>query len=158
MDASTTAELMIRMIVGLALVLGLLVLGTKLARQRLGRTTSVDIDVCGRQVLSKASSIAVVRVGGRHLLLGVNDNGVSLLAEGDDLLEAPAPTTTTPAATPSVTTPAPTPSPVRRPAVAGPAPTPGTDGTEADGPSEETVVDIRSAVLETLRQKTLRRT
>lgn len=137
MDASTTAELMIRMIVGLAVVLGLLVVGTRVARGRVGRTTTVDIKICGRQVLSKASSIAVVRVGGRHLLLGVNDSSISLLAEGDDLVSSPVSTS---------------PEPVLP---AAPTPTPTADSPATiDGAD---VVDVRNSVIEALRQKTIRR-
>ncbi len=94
MDASTTAELTIRMVLGLAVIVGMLSLGTRLVRRRVGGTANVAIDIRGRQVLSKASSVAVIQVGARHLLVGVTEHGVNLLAEGDDLVAEP---TATPA-------------------------------------------------------------
>ncbi|MEM9131559.1 MAG: flagellar biosynthetic protein FliO [Actinomycetota bacterium] len=91
MDTATTAELTIRMVLGLAVIVGMLGLGTRLVRRRVGGPASVAIDVRGRQVLSKASSVAVIQVGTRHLLVGVTESGVSLLAEGDDLVAEAAP-------------------------------------------------------------------
>jgi flagellar protein FliO/FliZ len=46
-----------------------------------------EIEVCTRHQLSRSSSLAVVRVGGRTLLVGVTETGISVLAEGDDLRE-----------------------------------------------------------------------
>lgn len=60
--------------------LGALMTGT--AR---GRLTD-PIFVVGRHQLTKNTGIALVRAGERHLLVGVSDQGVQLLAEGDDLL------------------------------------------------------------------------
>jgi flagellar biogenesis protein FliO len=41
--------------------------------------------VVDRRQLTKNAGIALVRAGERHLLVGVSDQGVRLLAEGDDL-------------------------------------------------------------------------
>ncbi|MEM8926220.1 MAG: flagellar biosynthetic protein FliO [Actinomycetota bacterium] len=87
MDTSTL-ELTIRMLIGLAVIGGLLYVINRTARNRLGRGGGIDLEVCGRQALTRSSSVAVVRVGERHLLLGVNDHAVTLLTEGDDLLAA----------------------------------------------------------------------
>lgn len=48
--------------------------------------------VLDRRQLTKNAGIALVRAGDRHLLVGVGDQGVQLLAEGDDLAPADAST------------------------------------------------------------------
>ncbi len=85
MDSSTVV-LMLRVLLSLAVVLGLL---WWLARRTAGsrtRTRQASVTVVGRQSLSRHSGVAVVEVEGRRLLLGVTDQGVSLLTE----LEQPA--------------------------------------------------------------------
>lgn len=87
MDA-TTAELTVRMLVGLAVVGGLLYGLTRFAASRLdGARPSATIAVQARESLTKGSAVALVTIGRRTLLLGVTDSSVSLLAEGDDLAE-----------------------------------------------------------------------
>jgi len=87
MLAVSTAELTIRMLVALAVVGGLLLLLTRFARSRLNLGTSdAPLQVCNRHQLTKSSMVAVVRAGERHFLVGVNDNAISLLAEGNDLV------------------------------------------------------------------------
>ena len=86
--AVSTVELTLRMLVGLALVGGLLKLITGLARNRFHLGSSrAAIDVRDRHQLTKSSSLAVVRAGRRHFLIGVNDHAITLLAEGDDLIQ-----------------------------------------------------------------------
>ncbi len=51
-----------------------------------GGTNEAPIAVISRQVMGKGSSVVVLRAGQRHLLVGVTDHQMSLLAEGDDLL------------------------------------------------------------------------
>lgn len=83
--------LLVRMLVSLAVLGGLGWFLVRLARQRglggLGTRTVIDVE--SQRGLSRSASIAVVRVGSRHLLLGVGDHGVQVLAEGDDLIELP---------------------------------------------------------------------
>lgn len=88
MFAVSTIELTLRMLVSLALVSGALLLITRFTRSRfrLGGPRAT-IDVQGRHQLTKSSSIALVRAGQRHLLVGVNDHAITLLAEGDDLVD-----------------------------------------------------------------------
>lgn len=87
MDA-TTAELTVRMLVGLAVVGGLLYGLTRFAASRLdGARPSATIAVEARESLTKGSAVALVTIGRRTMLLGVTDSSVSLLAEGDDLAE-----------------------------------------------------------------------
>ena len=87
MVAVSTVELTIRMILALILVSVLLMLITKFARNkfRFGGTRAM-IDVRDRHQLTKSSTVAVVRAGQRHFLIGVNDHAITLLAEGDDLV------------------------------------------------------------------------
>ncbi len=90
MAESGTVELTIRMLLGLVVVAGLLWGATRFASKRLkplGATASVVVR--GRLQLTRSSSVAVLTVGERNLLIGVNDHAVSLLAEGDDLVAAP---------------------------------------------------------------------
>ena len=54
-----------------------------------GRLTD-PLAVLDRRQLTKNAGIALVRAGERHLLVGVSDQGVQLLAEGDDLAPAEA--------------------------------------------------------------------
>lgn len=89
MLAVTTLELTIRMVVGLAVIAGLLWAATRLARSRLGMDAdTVSVDVKARRALTKNSSLVLIKAGSRHLLVGANDHAVTLLAEGDDLVDA----------------------------------------------------------------------
>jgi flagellar biosynthetic protein FliO len=89
-DVSMVA-LLARLAISLAVVFGLMVLAGRLLRRRglspgsAGKATS-RIDVIARQGLSRSSSVQVVRVGGRTLILGVTDAAISVLAESDPLL------------------------------------------------------------------------
>jgi flagellar biogenesis protein FliO len=87
--AASTAELTLRMIVSLAVVGGVLGVVVRLSRSRLGSGRArPGIGVQARCQLTRASAVAVVRAGERYFLLGVNDQAVTILAEGDDLVEA----------------------------------------------------------------------
>src|SRR5690349_8212580 len=56
----------------------------KVARRGgVGRRGSGNLSVLNRQSLSRGSSVAVVQVAGRALILGVTDTQVSLLGETD---------------------------------------------------------------------------
>ncbi len=78
-----TVELVGRLLVSLAVVLGLIWLVARRARAskrgvaRVGRL----IDVLGRQQLSRSSSVAVVRVHDRAMILGITDSSVQLLSD-----------------------------------------------------------------------------
>ncbi len=92
MSGVSTIELLIRMIVSLAVIGGLLWFIQQVGRKRLGglgRSATAPIEVTSRKQLSRTSSIALVRVGERNILIGVTDAGVSLIAEGDDLNNHP---------------------------------------------------------------------
>src|SRR3954468_23427528 len=76
-----------RFVLAMGVVLGLMVLAGKVARnrglvsgRRGGRAT---IEVLARQPFGKNASVAVVMAGGRALVLGVTDTSVTVLAEAD---------------------------------------------------------------------------
>jgi flagellar protein FliO/FliZ len=77
------AELAIRMIVSLAVVLGLLLLCARLGQKRFKGRSGSPLQVLHRQSLSRSSGVAVVSVGGRMLLLGTTDQQVQMLTELD---------------------------------------------------------------------------
>jgi flagellar protein FliO/FliZ len=90
--AASTAALLIRLVVSLGIVVGLMVLASKVVRKRgyggsaaapKKGTPAADVEVLARKGLSKNSSVVVIRAGGRNLVLGVSDNNVTLLTEAD---------------------------------------------------------------------------
>lgn len=92
MNGVSTIELLARMTGSLLVIGGLLWLVQRIGRRRMGnfgRSAVAAIEITSRKQLTKSSSIALVRAGERHLLIGVSDSGVSLLAEGDDLAIEP---------------------------------------------------------------------
>lgn len=78
-------ELAGRVIIALTVVVGLIYLIGKRARGGVRRKlrTAKLIDVLGRQTLAKGSSVAVVRVAGRAMIVGVTDQNVRMLGEID---------------------------------------------------------------------------
>lgn len=89
----------VRIVLSFATVGVLLWLFARASRGRLGSllggsiggSRNEPLSVLDRCQLTKGTAVAVVRAGRRHLLLGVGDGGVQLLAEGDDLAAAPDP-------------------------------------------------------------------
>ncbi len=88
-------EIVLRIGFSLLIVLGLMWGLAKLARRPLtGHRGAGALTVLNRQQLGRASSIAVVRVADKALIVGVTDTQVSLLGETDLLTfveESPAP-------------------------------------------------------------------
>lgn len=76
-------ELVIRVVVSLALVLGLLWLVARASQRRFGGAARSMVRVIARQSLARNSALAVVEVGERVLVVGVGEQGVSLLTELD---------------------------------------------------------------------------
>ncbi len=76
-------ELTIRLIASLAIVIGLLLLLARLGARRFNGSAKAVVHVMHRQQLSKGSSVAVVSVGSRVLVLGTTEHQVSVLAELD---------------------------------------------------------------------------
>jgi flagellar protein FliO/FliZ len=77
------AELTIRLVASLAVVVGLMLLLARLVGKRYGARAGAPVQVLHRQPLSRSSSVAVVTVGSRVLVVGTTDHQVSLLAELD---------------------------------------------------------------------------
>ena len=90
MEDISLLELASRMVLSLVVVLGIMVLAAKILKRR-GLTSTRGavtgrIEVLARQGLGRTSSVQLVRVGGKTLVLGVTDNQVSVLSEADPLL------------------------------------------------------------------------
>lgn len=85
------AELAIRMVVSLAIVVGLLLLCARMGQKRFKGRSGSPLQVLHRQSLGRSSGVAVVSVGGRTLLLGTTDQQVQMLTELDPAeVEVPA--------------------------------------------------------------------
>jgi flagellar protein FliO/FliZ len=76
-------ELTIRLIVSLAIVVGLLLLLARFGARRFHGQAGALVRVVHRQPLSRTSSVAVVTVGSRVLVLGTTEHQVSILTELD---------------------------------------------------------------------------
>ena len=84
-------ELVIRLVGSLAVVVGLLLLLARLTAGRFGGSGGSLVRVVHRQALTRTSSIAVVTVGPRVLVLGTTEHQVQLLTELDpEELDLPA--------------------------------------------------------------------
>jgi flagellar protein FliO/FliZ len=75
------AETLLRLVFSLAVVLGLLLLTARVARTRLRGPADAPVRVVHRQGLTRGSSVVVVSVGDRLLLLGATEHQVQVLAE-----------------------------------------------------------------------------
>jgi flagellar protein FliO/FliZ len=76
-------ELLVRVVFSLAVVLGLLWFIARRSSRRFGGSSRAMVRVVARQPLARSASMAVVEVGDRVLVVGVSENGVSLLTEMD---------------------------------------------------------------------------
>lgn len=75
-----------RLVLSLAVVLGLLALAARAARAGgfgNARRASAPIAILARQGVARSASVVVVRAADRALVLGVTDHAISLLAEVD---------------------------------------------------------------------------
>ncbi|QBX55229.1 hypothetical protein EXE58_07040 [Nocardioides seonyuensis] len=76
-------ELIIRLVASLAVVVGLMLLLARFMGKRYGGRAGAPVQVLHRQPLSRSSSVAVITVGSRVLVVGTTDHQVSLLTELD---------------------------------------------------------------------------
>lgn len=76
-------ELTIRLIVSLAIVVGLLLLLARISARRFGSQKGALVQVVHRQPLSRTSAVSVVSVGSRVLVLGTTEHKINVLAELD---------------------------------------------------------------------------
>ncbi len=90
MEDVSAVALLGRLAVSLAVVFALMAVAGKVLRKRglgtRGSTATSRIEVLARQGLGRTSSVQLVRVGGRTLVLGVTETSVSVLGEADPLL------------------------------------------------------------------------
>lgn len=87
--------LTIRLVVSLAIVVGLLIVLARVGSKRFAGQRGDLVHVVHRQALTRTSSVAVVTVGTRVLVLGTTEQQVQLLTELDPdelelLAESPA--------------------------------------------------------------------
>ena len=75
------AELGLRLIFSLLMVVGLLLLIARLANRRFQAGGDAPVRVVSRQSLTRGSAVAVVTVGARVLVVGTTEHQVTLLAE-----------------------------------------------------------------------------
>ena len=88
----------LRLVFSLAIVLGLIVALTWAAKRGKGlglgaggRTRKGAIEVRARHQLSRSTTVALLEVGDRALLIASNDQSIEVIAEGEDLLPAEEP-------------------------------------------------------------------
>ena len=74
-------ELTIRLVVSLAIVVGLLLLLARFGARKFRGKAGALVHVVHRQPLSRTSAVAVVTVGSRVLVLGTTEHQVSILTE-----------------------------------------------------------------------------
>jgi flagellar protein FliO/FliZ len=94
-DGSVVA-LFARLLVSLGVVLALMwVVGRVLRARGMGGMAKpgAAIEVVARQAVGRTASIAVVRAAGKALIVSINENQISLLAEADPAALAAAPIT-----------------------------------------------------------------
>ena len=89
--ATSTLWLGVRLIFSLAIVLGLIMALSWAARRGKGLGLGLGaqkgaISVRAREQLGRNTTIALVEVGERVLLIGANEQAVEVLDEGDDLI------------------------------------------------------------------------
>lgn len=75
------AELVIRLVCSLAVVVGLLLLTARLGSRRFRGRAGAPVTVLHRQPLTRGSTVTVVSVGSRVLVLGTTEQHVNVLAE-----------------------------------------------------------------------------
>jgi flagellar protein FliO/FliZ len=144
--------MIIRLVLCLAFVGGVLLFASRLAQKRgIGGATGV-IEVVARQRMGRASSVSVLRVAGRVLVVGSTEEQVTLLAEVEDdelqtALAAVVPSARAGAAATDGTTGEPVPGRRARPARSG------------SGPLAGSVLDrgTWTTVVQELRERTVRR-
>lgn len=88
----SVVEVLIRLVASLAMVVAIILVFAKVLRNRgglrFGRSgTAPKLDVLDRTAVSRNASVAVVRVGGRGLIVGITENSVTLLAEAPELID-----------------------------------------------------------------------
>lgn len=83
-------SMVFRLVVSLGIVLGMIAALAWAAKRPkglgLGFNTKGAITVRGREQLGRATTVALLQVGDRTILVGANEHSVEVLAEGNELL------------------------------------------------------------------------
>ena len=141
--------MLIRLVLSLGFIAAVLVFASRLARKRgLGQGNGL-IEVVARQRMGRASSVSVLRVAGRVLVVGSTDEQVTLLAEMEDD-EVQAALAAAPRALPAS---------ADGTAVAGPATRPALVARQSSGTLAGSVLDrgAWTSLVQDLRDRTVRR-
>lgn len=90
----STFGMLLRLVLAMGIVLALMAVAAAAVRRSgggpIGRRRGAPIEVVSRQPMGRRASVALVRAGGKGLVLGVTDHTITLLAETDpDELEPP---------------------------------------------------------------------
>jgi flagellar protein FliO/FliZ len=91
MSSGDTLGLFVRLVLSLAVVITLMVVAARTLRNRgvamptKSTAPGANVEVLARKGLHRNASIAVVRAGGRDLVVGVTEDRITLLAEADAL-------------------------------------------------------------------------
>ncbi len=91
MEDVSALALVVRVVVSLGVVLAVMAGAAAVLRRNgvpgrragLGRRSATRVEVLARHGLSRTSSVAVVKVGERALVLGVTEQQITLLTEAD---------------------------------------------------------------------------
>lgn len=67
----------------LGLIIGIAWAARKYGGDRFSQTSTPDIEIVGRKYLNPKQSLAIVRVRGKELLLGISDHSIQLLSSLD---------------------------------------------------------------------------
>jgi flagellar biosynthetic protein FliO len=88
MSTASTLALFGRLIVSLAVVIGLMWAAARVIRKRgfggvggPSRRPGVQVDIVARRTLGRNSSIAIVRAGGTALVVGITEHQITKLAD-----------------------------------------------------------------------------
>ena len=86
-------ELILRLVLSMGLIVAIIVVAAKVMKGRTtlsfgrGQSDGPKLDVLDRTQVARHATVAVVRVGGRGLVVGVTEHSVTLLAEAPELVD-----------------------------------------------------------------------
>lgn len=90
MNGASTAEMFVRLALSLAVVVGLMWAGATMLRRRgivhsprSRKNGGIEIELLARRSLGRNSSVAVLRVGERAMVVGITDQNVTKLDDAD---------------------------------------------------------------------------
>jgi flagellar biogenesis protein FliO len=92
-DDANLLELVLRLVLSMGLIVAIIVVAAKVMKGRTtlsfgrGQSDGPKLDVLDRTQVARHATVAVVRVGGRGLVVGVTEHSVTLLAEAPELVD-----------------------------------------------------------------------